>query len=97
MRIVGPHRIFGDRNIQIALPGILTAPLVCYVCADCGYAELYSDQLGLKNIRNVHRIPEPAAERTPGVSYCSSCFSDVPPDAVRCPVCGAGLKSRDDR
>ena len=89
-KIAGPHRIFGDGHIAIDLPGILTATLEALTCADCGYTELYADQLGLQNIRMdgrfLHRTSADVQSSEPRI--CAFCGTRARHDATVCPECG---------
>ncbi|MFW9844297.1 MAG: hypothetical protein ACFFEV_06965, partial [Candidatus Thorarchaeota archaeon] len=54
--IAGPHRMYGQQHVRIDLPGVTTATLEALTCIDCGYTELYSDRLGLQNIKKHGRF-----------------------------------------
>ncbi|TFG34087.1 zinc-ribbon domain-containing protein [Candidatus Thorarchaeota archaeon] len=84
--IAGPHRIFGEQHVRVDLPGILTATLEAVTCANCGYTELYSDSLGLENIRKAGRFlsTSQSASRT----RCPYCETELRSGASFCPECG---------
>ena len=85
--IAGPHRVFGDRHIAIDLPGIATATLEALTCIECGYTELYSDALGLQNIRRDGRIFKSKDER--GTSKrCGYCGAVLLSSETICSKCG---------
>ena len=89
-RIAGPHRVHADRmHLKIDLPGISTATLDAYTCANCGYTELYSDRMGLDNIRSSGRFQTPSYHEPPRA--CPICASKVRPGASRCSECGYQL------
>lgn len=95
-RIAGPHNLHTDRShLALDLPGLPTAKLEAYTCADCGYTELYSDSLGLENIRRAGRfmLPQEAPQSAP--LYCPACFSNITPGQRRCPECGSPIPSKD--
>ncbi|MBN2230222.1 MAG: zinc-ribbon domain-containing protein [Candidatus Thorarchaeota archaeon] len=85
-RIAGPHRIQGQGYVRVDLPGMLTATLEAVTCADCGYTELYSDRIGLENIRKSGRFLSTPVMSTQ--SQCPYCGTKVRPGAVFCPECG---------
>ncbi len=84
--IAGPHRIFGQHHIRIDLPGLSTATLEAFTCADCGYTELYSDSYGLENIRKGGRFISTSQET--GHSRCPYCGTEIRPGTTFCPECG---------
>ena len=89
-RIAGPHRVHGgDIHIKVDLPGFPTATLESFTCGDCGYTELYSDRVGLSNIRSSGRFRVPAQGTTS--KTCPVCATEVYPSATRCPECGYQL------
>ncbi|MGY5880821.1 MAG: hypothetical protein RTV31_11255 [Candidatus Thorarchaeota archaeon] len=88
-RIAGPHRIFGQHHVKIDLPGVSTATLEALTCSDCGYTELYSDRLGLANIKKAGRFldrSEQGSART-----CAFCGTRVSPDTSYCSECGNNI------
>ncbi|TFG33129.1 zinc-ribbon domain-containing protein [Candidatus Thorarchaeota archaeon] len=84
--IAGPHRIFGQHHVRIDLPGVSTATLEALTCAECGYTELYSDRLGLENIKKYGRF----LNKSEGESgrICPYCGTTVRPEATYCQECG---------
>ncbi|MBE0526871.1 hypothetical protein E4H12_04315 [Candidatus Thorarchaeota archaeon] len=88
--LAGPHRIFSEGPVRIDLPGISTATLESITCTNCGYTELYSDRLGLENIRKNGRIlqrnPHTIPQGNPRI--CGFCGTKASPDATYCPECG---------
>ena len=85
-RIAGPHRIFGQHHVRIDLPGLSTATLEAFTCADCGYTELYSDAMGLRNIRNVGRFV--LSRPSQPTARCRRCGSYIRPGDSFCQECG---------
>ena len=88
-KIAGPHRIFSQHHVKIDLPGVLTATLEALTCIDCGYTELYSDRLGLDNIKKAGRFlsrPQGETART-----CPFCGTQIRSDATYCPECGNNI------
>ena len=89
-RIAGPHRVHADRmHLKIDLPGLSTATLESFTCASCGYTELYSDPMGLSNIRSSGRFRTPAHHEAP--KTCPVCATKVHPSSDRCSECGYQL------
>ncbi len=88
--IAGPHRVHADQShTKIDLPGIMTATLDAYTCADCGYTEFYVDRMGLKNIKDVGRFLSKRTDRADySTKWCSSCGSAIPLEEHFCPECG---------
>ena len=87
--IAGPHRLYGQHHIRIDLPGLSTATLEALTCTDCGYTELYSDRLGLENVKKYGRFlsrPEGESGRV-----CPYCGTKVRPDATYCQECGNNI------
>ena len=84
--ISGPHRMFGQQHIRLDLPGLSTATLEAYTCADCGYTELYSDNLGLTNIRKAGRFI--STSQGMGSTHCPYCGTEVRLGTTLCPECG---------
>jgi len=85
-RIAGPHRIYGQHHVRIDLPGLLTATLEAVSCTDCGYTELYSDEIGLENIRKAGRF----VTASQGITRprCPYCGTEIQPSTTFCPECG---------
>ena len=89
-RIAGPHRVHAsDSHVRVDLPGFSTATLESFTCADCGYTELYSDRIGLGNIRSSGRFRTPVREER--VKTCPVCATKLHPNSTRCPECGYQL------
>jgi len=88
-QIAGPHRLHGHQHVSLDLPGVLTATLEAYTCADCGYTELYSDRMGLRNVRSQGRFMTSRQQPTPKI--CPICATKVHPNADSCPECGYQL------
>ncbi|MFW9925757.1 MAG: zinc ribbon domain-containing protein [Candidatus Thorarchaeota archaeon] len=93
-RIAGPHKIYGQHHVRIDLPGMSTATLESFTCADCGYTELYADRIGLNNINDTGRfilgsppVSQPQTER----SNCPYCGTRLKSGAKSCPECGQYL------
>jgi predicted nucleic-acid-binding Zn-ribbon protein len=84
--IAGPHRIYGQQHVRIDLPGFATATLEAITCTDCGYTELYSDKLGLENIRKAGRFISTSQEIRQ--SQCPYCGTEVHAGTTFCPECG---------
>ncbi|MHA1957870.1 MAG: hypothetical protein ACXADL_13585 [Candidatus Thorarchaeota archaeon] len=84
-RIAGPHRLHGD--LFIDLPGMLTAGLQAFTCANCGYTEFYSDKEGRDNINRDGRF---VINRRP--THCPSCKSKLGPADEQCPECGEEIE-----
>jgi predicted RNA-binding Zn-ribbon protein involved in translation (DUF1610 family) len=85
-KIAGPHKVSGDQYIRIDLPGILTATLESFTCADCGYTELYADDVGLDNIRKNGRfLRNSSIEETKSCPYCGT---ELRRGVHFCPECG---------
>ena len=90
-RIAGPHRVHGgEGHVRIDLPGISTATLEALTCPECGYTELYADNIGLQNIRTSGRFltrtrthPQRSEPR-----ICAFCGTVALGDARVCPECG---------
>ena len=49
--IRGPHRIQAQAHVAVDLPGIRTATFDSFTCTSCGFTELYTDYVGLKNLK----------------------------------------------
>ncbi len=89
-RIAGPHRVHAsDHHLKIDLPGFSTATLESFTCTNCGYTELYSDRMGLNNIRSSGRFRQPVQHAAP--KTCPVCATKVHPSSDRCPECGYQL------
>lgn len=88
--LAGPHRILGDGYVRIDLPGLSTATLEAITCTNCGYTELYSDRIGLQNIRRDGRILQGPSRSIPrgNPRICRFCGTKANPDAIYCPECG---------
>jgi predicted nucleic-acid-binding Zn-ribbon protein len=82
-RIAGPHRM--ESGGMINLPSLATATCEAFTCTDCGYTELYSDEMGLRNIRKFGRFMPPVKEDKK--AWCQVCGAELQPDAVFCPRC----------
>jgi predicted nucleic-acid-binding Zn-ribbon protein len=87
--IAGPHRIFSQHHVRIDLPGVSTATLEALTCVDCGYTELYSDRLGLQNIKKYGRFLSRQEGETGRV--CPFCSAVVSPKATYCSECGNSI------
>ena len=88
--IAGPHRVHAsEHHLKIDLPGFSTATLESFTCANCGYTELYSDRMGLNNIRSSGRFRQPVQHAAP--KTCPVCATKVHPGSDRCPECGYQL------
>ncbi len=89
-RIAGPHRIYGQHHVRIDLPGMSTATLESFTCADCGFTEFYADRIGLQNINTSGRFVLDSAQQEQRVTerQCPYCGSDLRPDAISCHECG---------
>jgi predicted RNA-binding Zn-ribbon protein involved in translation (DUF1610 family) len=88
-RIAGPHRLQAQHHVAIDLPGLPTATLESFTCANCGYTELYSDKRGLENIRQVGRFA--LAQMGSRLAYCTSCGAKIRPGDSMCYECGAAI------
>jgi len=88
-QIAGPHRIFGQHHVRIDLPGMSTATLEALTCADCGYTELYSDRVGLSNIKKSGRFLQGRQSASP--RSCAFCGTKVRADATYCSECGNSI------
>jgi predicted nucleic-acid-binding Zn-ribbon protein len=93
-RIAGPHKVAGQHHVRIDLPGVLTATLESFTCADCGYTEFYADRIGLKNINESGRfilgsLPESQPQK--GRRSCPYCGSNLKSGAISCHECGQYL------
>lgn len=78
--------MYGQHHVRIDLPGVLSATLEAVTCVDCGYTELYSDSIGLENIRKSGRFISTTQESTR--THCPYCGTQVRPGATLCPECG---------
>ena len=81
--------MYGQQHVKIDLPGVTTATLEAFTCAECGYTEIYSDRLGLQNVRKYGRFlgrPESETGRV-----CPFCSAKVRPDATYCSECGNNI------
>jgi predicted nucleic-acid-binding Zn-ribbon protein len=85
-RIAGPHRVYGQHHVRIDLPGLSTATLEAFTCADCGYTEFYSDAMGLRNIRNVGRFV--LSRPSQPTARCKRCGAYIKPGDSFCQECG---------
>lgn len=89
-RIAGPHNVHGgEGHIKIDLPGFPTATLVALTCANCGYTELYSDRIGLDNIRSSGRFIMHTQARPTKPSRCSVCGAPASGEDNYCEECGS--------
>ncbi len=94
-QIAGPHKLQGkdSHRIRIDLPGLKTAMLESFTCTHCGYTELYSDRLGLKNIiqtgRFLPHVSAPDAVRP--TQICSNCGAQINEGGRFCTTCGAEI------
>ncbi|MFW9958521.1 MAG: zinc ribbon domain-containing protein [Candidatus Odinarchaeota archaeon] len=87
--IAGPHKMQGDTYVRVDLPGLSTATLETFTCVDCGYTEMYADEIGLSNIRKVGRFTLNAPiEETRSCPYCGTL---VRHGAHFCPECGNNI------
>jgi predicted nucleic-acid-binding Zn-ribbon protein len=75
--------------VKIDLPGFSTATLETFTCADCGYTEMYSDAMGLENIRRNGRfvLNRQVEERR----SCPYCGTPIGKGAYYCPECGNNI------
>jgi predicted nucleic-acid-binding Zn-ribbon protein len=90
-RIAGPHRIYGQAHVRIDLPGMSTATLESFTCADCGYTEFYADQMGLRNINTSGRFvlgSYQTPQRQPEIRSCPYCGSQLRQGSLTCHECG---------
>ncbi|MFW9964699.1 MAG: zinc-ribbon domain-containing protein [Candidatus Sifarchaeia archaeon] len=95
-RIAGPHKVAGQHYVRIDLPGFSTATLESFTCADCGYTEFYSDQVGLRNINTSGRFvlsqqqtySDPYLESPPPRRMCPYCGTQLRPGSLTCHECG---------
>ncbi|TFG33130.1 hypothetical protein EU528_01355 [Candidatus Thorarchaeota archaeon] len=88
-KIVGPH---GSKLIDLL--HFRTATLKALVCSGCGYAEWYSDELGLDNVRRlgeVYKVPQSKSSQPSGQRVCLFCNCRIQPDDVICPECGKNI------
>ena len=92
-RIAGPHRVAGQHHVRIDLPGMLTATLESFTCADCGYTEFYADRIGLDNINKSGRFVLGPVDQQPQVSRreCPYCGTKLKAGTISCPECGQYL------
>ncbi len=91
-RIAGPHRVHGGEGwVKIDLPGFTTATLDAYTCGNCGYTEMYSDRMGLDNIRSSGRFLERQPRPQQSSASCPICRTPIRPGMSRCPECGYDL------
>jgi predicted RNA-binding Zn-ribbon protein involved in translation (DUF1610 family) len=79
----------GNHYVRIDLPSVLTATLESFTCADCGFTELYADDLGLNNIRKSGRFLQESPLEEP--RSCPYCGTAVHPGAHFCPECGNNI------
>jgi predicted nucleic-acid-binding Zn-ribbon protein len=89
-RIAGPHKIAGQHYVRIDLPGFSTATLESFTCADCGFTELYADQVGLRNINDSGRFVLGSAQQEQQFEKrtCPYCGSELRPGSMTCHECG---------
>ena len=91
-RIVGPYRASG-----VTLGLFATATFQAFLCSECGYAELYSDKMGLENVKRLGKIYEvPHSEvsqssQPPEQRVCLFCNTPIQSDEVICPECGKNI------
>lgn len=82
----------GQDWMKVDLPGLSTATLDSFTCAECGYTEFYSDQGGLRNIRSSGRfIQGEGSQFSQGIRRCPVCDTEVRAGMGRCPECGYSL------
>ena len=62
-RIAGPQSVASYGYLKVQLGIVRTARLKAFICAGCGYTELYTDRIGLENIESYGRF-EPSTDRT---------------------------------
>ncbi|KXH76582.1 MAG: hypothetical protein AM326_02315 [Candidatus Thorarchaeota archaeon SMTZ-45] len=90
-RIAGPHHLDnGSPHLRLDLPGFSTATLLAFTCAACGYTELYSDRLGLDNIRRVGRFLHP--EELDISITCRRCGAALQAGSTMCYECGTPIE-----
>ncbi|MHA2338123.1 MAG: double zinc ribbon domain-containing protein [Candidatus Hodarchaeales archaeon] len=89
--ISGPHRLHAGQYLSIDLTGIRTATLEAFTCINCGFTELYSDSIGLENIKQHGRIVEKPLHDSK--SSCKKCNHALLPQDRYCPSCGEELYS----
>ncbi|MFW9920375.1 MAG: zinc ribbon domain-containing protein [Candidatus Thorarchaeota archaeon] len=91
-RIAGPHRVHGGEGwAKIDLPGLSTATLDAYTCGNCGYTEMYADQMGLNNIRSSGRFLQTRNQTQQSRASCPLCGTPVRPGMIKCTECGYDL------
>jgi predicted nucleic-acid-binding Zn-ribbon protein len=97
--IRGPHRIQGQYHVKVDLPGMRTATFDSFTCTNCGYSELYTDSLGLDNLKTdgrKHYVRGDYQNRQMKIGNinanftvtCSNCISPLAEEDVFCPNCG---------
>jgi predicted nucleic-acid-binding Zn-ribbon protein len=62
-RVAGPHSAYSYGDVKVRLSTVRSATLKAFICAGCGYTELYSDRKGLENVEALGRF-EPSTDRT---------------------------------
>ena len=92
-RIAGPHRVYGQHHVRIDLPGIATATLESFTCADCGFTEFYADRVGLQNVNTSGRFGLDSTQQEQRVTrrQCPYCGSDLRSGEISCHECGQYL------
>ncbi|MHA2352973.1 MAG: hypothetical protein ACXABX_07625 [Candidatus Thorarchaeota archaeon] len=76
--------------MSIDLPGLSTATLESFTCADCGFTELYADRIGLQNINKSGRfvLDSRPQEQQFTKRTCPYCGSELRPGSISCHECG---------
>ncbi|MHA1950084.1 MAG: hypothetical protein ACW987_09440 [Candidatus Thorarchaeota archaeon] len=90
-RIAGPHKIAGQHHVRIDLPGVSTATLESFTCADCGYTEFYVDRIGLQNINTAGRFVQDTQrgyQPQKNRRECPYCGSQLRAGSMTCHECG---------
>jgi predicted nucleic-acid-binding Zn-ribbon protein len=101
--IRGPHRIQGQYHVKVDLPGMRSATFDSLTCTKCGYSELYSDRLGIDNIKrdgrryHTHKDYNTRNMKIGDISAnfsinCSNCKSYLVEEDVFCPNCGLKIE-----